>query len=73
MIDVQAGQDRPNVVAFDAADDLLNLNVKSLNLASNAVPLQDAESCPAEEYVTADTDHEAVASVISVVALTWAT
>ncbi len=71
MIDVHVGQDTPNVLAFDAADDLLNLNVKSLNLASNAIPIVAEPACPAETF--ADGDTEAVASVISVVALTWAT
>lgn len=56
--------DAPVNPAEEAADDLLTLNVKSLNLASNAIE----DGSDTEVGV-----EEPVASVMTVVALTWAT
>jgi hypothetical protein len=59
MLDAPVTESPPEPIPNTAADDLLTLNVKSLNLASNV----------AEE----DAALEPVASIVSVVALTWAT
>jgi hypothetical protein len=62
MLDSVVTESPPQANPVQAADDLLTLNVKSLNLSSKLA--EDEELVGGEDVL---------ASIISVVALTWAT